>query len=158
MSYYFPFYRASYLYHLINNKNLRYSLGLGLQIRNARIIYTTADGARRFETRNVGPVPLLHTALRYTLDNKIYFNLDAQGFWAPVKYINGSDTDVEGWIYEITLESGGKINKLLGFFGNMRLLGGGNEGTSKNTRPTGGKYSKNVLNNLSFNLGTSLTF
>jgi hypothetical protein len=158
MAYYFPFYRASYLYHAINGQNWRYSVGLGLQLRNARIIYTSADGTKRFEKRNVGPVPLLHTALRYTFENRLYLNLDLQGFWAPIKFFNGSNTDSEGGIYELTLESGGQINNLLGFFANMRLLGGGNQGTSKKPRPTGGRYSKNTINNLSFNLGISLNF
>ena len=156
MKYYFPFYRLSYLYHAIHTPNWRWSVGLGLQLRNATIVYTKADGSARFSTGNVGPVPLLHTALKYTFDNGIWLGLDAQGFWAPIKYINGSNTDVEGWIYEATLDAGVMIWRHLGAYGNARLLGGGNRGNSNTARPNGNTYSENFLNNLSFNLGLML--
>lgn len=158
MRYYFPFYRLSYLWHAINDANWRWSIGLGLQLRNATIGYTKADGTKRFEQRNVGPVPLLHTALRYSWNNGIWLGLDAQGFYAPIKYLNGSNTDVIGWIYEVTVDSGIKIWRGLSGYGNVRVLGGGNSGNSKTPRPTGGTYSENIILTVAMNLGLAVKF
>lgn len=162
MRYYFPFYRLSYLWHAVNDVNWQWSLGLGLQLRNVTVGYTSVDGSHRFETRNVGPVPLLHTALRYTWNNGIWLGLDAQGFYAPIKYLNGSNSDVVGWIYELTLDSGFKIWKDLSGYGNVRLLGGGNSGNSNTPRPnlgkTPGTYSENILMTVAMNLGLKVEF
>ena len=58
LRYFFDFYRLSYTYDLFGeDPRKELSLGASMQIRNAAISFTSADGKLRRSFTNIGPVP-----------------------------------------------------------------------------------------------------
>lgn len=127
-TYRFPFYRATYEYVAWRSDSARFGVGGGLQIRNATIEFSHSDGTNLVSERNVGPVPLLHASFRQELGGPYWFELDADGIYAPVKYLNGNDNGVEGAILDANVRLGIDAVAHLSTFLNVRYLGGGAEG------------------------------
>lgn len=155
LEYGFPFYRASYRYVVLSSARSALALGAGLQVRDATITFTSADGEQRRSNRDVGPVPLLEAAFRQELGAGWFWEVDAAGFYAPVKYLNGGDSDVVGAIIDASLRAGYQLSPTaLGFF-NLRWLGGGAEGTS-DPDDFGDGYSENWLHFLTVSAGVKI--
>lgn len=152
LEYGFPFYRASYRYAVLSGGSSELALGGGLQVRDATITFTSADGAQRRSNRDVGPVPLLEAAFRQELGAGWFWEVEAAGFYAPVKYLNGGDSDVVGAIIDASVRGGYQLSPaVLGFF-NVRWLGGGAEGTSE-PDDFGDGYNENWLHFLTVSAG-----
>jgi len=153
--YNFPFYRISYLRELLPNRE-KYSLGIGasVQVRNATISFKSGDGTLFRTNRNTGVVPIIKTRFRTQHNEWIYTEIEADGFYAPVSYINGSDNDVIGAILDASFRMGLKINDPINVFFNLRYLGGGGVGTG-DVEPgdPGDGYSKNWLNLMTVSAG-----
>lgn len=153
--YNFPFYRISYLRELLPNRE-KYSLGVGLsvQVRNATISFESTDGALFRSNRNTGVVPILKTRFKAQHNEWLYTEFEADGFYAPVSYINGSDNDVIGAILDASIRTGLKINDPINVFFNLRYLGGGGVGTGdmKQGEPGDG-YLKNWLHVMTVSAG-----
>ena len=144
--YNFPFYRFSYLREVMP-KNDKWSLGIGgtVQLRNATISFESLDGTRFRTNRDLGVVPALKIRSRYLFNERAYGELEADGIYAPVSYLNGSTTEIVGAILDASLRGGLKLTKEVDGFLNLRYLGGGAVGTSNNpTGPSDG-YVKNWL-------------
>lgn len=144
--YNFPFYRFSYLREVMP-KNDKWSLGIGgtVQLRNATISFESLDGTRFRTNRDLGVVPALKIRSRYLFNERVYGELEADGIYAPVSYLNGSTTEIVGAILDASLRGGLKLTKEVDGFLNLRYLGGGAVGTSNNpTGPSDG-YVKNWL-------------
>ncbi len=159
LEYNFPFYRLSYLRKL-RSKSDRFTLFLGgtLQIRNAEIIFEKADGTDRKVSRNVGPVPAFKFKGNYKQSERMSFEFEVDGMYAPVSYINGSDNEVVGAILDASLRERLRITEQVDAFLNLRYLGGGAIGTSDdNTEITDG-YTKNWLNLITVTTGFSFEF
>jgi hypothetical protein len=151
----FPFYRASYLYAVMDAPSFELSLGAGLQIRDATITFTSADGALRRSNRDVGPVPLLQAGLRTALGGGWFFGAEAAGFYAPVKYLNGGDSDVVGAVIDASVRAGYQLSpEVLSYF-NVRWIGGGAEGTGE-VEDFGDGYTENWLHFLTVSVGVEL--
>ena len=144
--YNFPFYRFSYLRELLPN-NDKWSLGLGgsLQIRNATISFESSDGSLFRTNRDVGPVPALKVKSRARWNDRLYTEIEADGIYAPISYLNGSDNEVVGAILDASLRQGLHIRGPVTAFLNARYLGGGAVGTSDVDGPGDG-YVRNWLN------------
>ena len=115
--YNFPFYRISYLRELLPNKP-KFDLAVGgsIQLRNATITFESTDWERFRTNRDVGVVPALKVRSRYDLSEVVYLELEADGIYAPISYLNGSDNEVKGAILDATIRSGLKVtNKLMHF-------------------------------------------
>lgn len=157
----FPFWRLAYTYYLAtvepNQPGWELGLGLGLQIRNATIEFASLDGEQFRSNRDVGPVPLLRAATRYTTRHRVFFEGEVDGFYAPVKYLNGGDSDVEGSIVDLNVRSGLSFHRNSEAYLNVRYLAGGAEGTSSNDEGPGDGYSSNWLHFLTVSLGARLT-
>ncbi len=153
--YNFPFYRISYLREL-DIKSDKFSLAIGgsLQIRNATISFESTDGSRLTYSRGIGPVPALKIRSRYYLNDRFYSELEADGMYAPISYLNGSDNDVVGAILDASLRTGAHVNKATDLYLNVRYLGGGAQGPddSPDTWPGDG-YTKNWLHFLNISTG-----
>jgi hypothetical protein len=156
LRYGFPFYRVSYLYDVVRGPRLELALGASLQIRDATITFTSADGAARRSRRDVGPVPTLGARVRYWLGSGWYVASEVDGFYAPVKYLNGGDSDVVGAIIDASLRAGYQLSPRASAFWNVRWLGGGAEGTGEAEDFSDG-YTENWLQFLSVSLGVQLT-
>ncbi len=143
--YNFPFYRISYLRELkTNNETFTFAIGGTLQLRNATISFESTDGTRFRTNRDLGPVPALKIKSRKDFGERYFLELEADGMYAPVSYLNGSDNEVVGAILDASLRSGIEFNQQVSSFLNLRYLGGGAVGTSDNQGPGDG-YVKNWL-------------
>jgi hypothetical protein len=156
--YNFPFYRASYLRELLND-NAKYNLavGLTLQIRNATISFESTDGIGYRTNRDVGLVPALKLRGKINLTEKYYLGIEADGIYAPVSYLNGSDNEVVGAILDASIRAGTRV-RLGDLFFNLRYLGGGATGTSTKDVWPGDGYVKNWLHFLIVTLGLAYAF
>lgn len=155
LRYGFPFYRAGYLYDFLDGRDRELAVGASLQLRNATIDFKSANGELFRSNRDVGPVPLLKFRARLPLAGKFWWAFVADGFYAPIKYLNGGDSDVTGAILDASLRVGRPVTDNIEAFVNLRYLGGGGEGTSKDENDLGDGYVKNWLHFATVSLGFS---
>ncbi|MEL6346981.1 MAG: hypothetical protein AAFV53_27960 [Myxococcota bacterium] len=153
LRYGFDFYRASYTYDLLPDDKKEWGIGLSLQIRNATIDFTSADGTLRTTNRDIGPVPIIKTRGRFELKNRAWWGFEADGFYAPIRYLNGGQTDVVGAILDASLRYGVKLNRGIEPFLNLRYLGGGADGTEADPDPGKDGYVRNWLNFATVSIG-----
>ena len=151
--YNFGFYRLSYLRELMaDNEKYKFAIGLTAQIRNATIEFESKDGSRFRKNSNIGFVPAFKIKSTANFTDRIYGELEADGIYAPVSYLNGSDNEVVGAILDASLRMGYKFDLPVRAFGNLRYLGGGAVGTS-DVDGRGDGYVKNWLNFLTVSAG-----
>lgn len=144
--YFFDFYRFSYLYDFWGDRPRdEFSWGLSLQIRNAIIDFSSADGTLSRRRSNIGPVPAVKARLRHTFPCGFWLGGEADGMYAPIKYINGGKSDVEGAILDISLRAGYVVSPAVDVFVNLRQLAGGAEGTGSDNE-FGDGFTANWLN------------
>lgn len=155
-TYGFPFWRISYLYDFLRRRGDEVSIGLGLQIRNATITFTSADGLLRADRRDVGPVPLLKFRGRWVFDSGVWWGTEIDGIYTPISGINGSDEEITGALLDASLRVGYDFTKRVSGFFNVRYLGGGAEGTQKNPSPPSDGFTKNWLHFITVSLGFEL--
>ena len=153
LRYGFDFYRFSYLYDFFKDPDLEVAIGLSLQIRNARISFTSADGQLRRARDDIGPVPVIKLRLRYTFKPGVWLGFEGDGFWASGKIITGSTNDFEGAILDASLRVGFNLTSFLETFVNVRYIGGGARGTDKDSRGPGDGYTNNWIHTMSLTLG-----
>ena len=152
--YNFPFFRISYLRELLpNNPKFDLAVGGSVQLRNATITFESTDGTRFRTNRDVGVVPALKVRARSILSELVYLELEADGIYAPISYLNGSDNEVTGAILDASLRAGLKITTNVNTFFNLRYLGGGAVGTSEDEPGPGDGYVKNWLHFLTVSAG-----
>ena len=150
----FDFYRLTYDYDVLGRgRGTELGIGLGLQIRDAVINFSAADGSLRIDERSIGPVPLIKVRGRYTFDSGLWLGGEVDGFYAPIKYINGADSDVEGAIIDLNLRVGMRLWRWADVFLNLRYLGGGAEGTSSGYEGAGDGFVANWLHFMTVSLG-----
>lgn len=157
--YNFPYYRTTYLYDLIGADDTEFSVGGGLQIRNATISFQTADGELRRENRDVGLVPLLKIRGHHSFDNDWFVGGEAAGFYAPVRYLNLRDVDVIGAILDADLRFGRHIDDHVDAFLTARYIGGGADGTSDQPpEQPGDGFVRNWIHSTALSLGFQYRF
>jgi hypothetical protein len=152
--YNFPFYRISYMKELVpGNEKFDFALGASLQIRNATIDFESTDGTLFRANRDIGPVPVLKFRTRYSYSSLTYTEMEADGFYAPISYLNGSDNEVVGAILDASLRQGLNVTDEVGAFLNLRYLGGGAVGSSDDNIGPGDGYVRNWLHFLTVTCG-----
>ena len=152
----FDYYRATYMYDWREGTKETLSFGMALQIRNATLDFRSANGELQNTNRDIGPVPLLAAAGKFERENNQWWGFDAAGSFAPIKYINGSNTDIVGAILDASIRGGIHLQHGADAFVNLRYIGGGAEGTD-NT-PDRGKdgYVVNWINFTALSIGFEL--
>lgn len=156
--YNFPFYRTSYTYDVSPWERTRIMLGGGLQIRNATIEFESADGSLFRTNRDVGPVPLLKVRARHDFRSGVWVGTEVDGLYAPISYLNGSDSEVVGAILDASARLGLLLPRDVEGFLNLRYLGGGAVGTSTEPEPQSDGYTKNWLQFAIVTVGMAYTF
>ena len=152
--YNFPFYRFSYLRELMpDNPKYKFAIGGSLQIRNATISFESTDGTRFTNNNGIGPVPAIKIRSRAQLNSCFYAEVEADGIYAPVSYLNGSDNEIVGAILDASMRLGAQIHDSGRLFLNFRYLGGGATGTDTGDVWPGDGYVKNWLNFLTVSTG-----
>jgi len=153
----FDFYRGSWLYDLDDSPRREVALGLSLQIRNATIDFERLDGAGLRSSRDIGPVPVLKFRTRQPVGEKgAFWGFEADGFYAPIKYINGSNVDVVGAILDTSTKVGLPLRNGADAFVSLRYIGGGAEGTSDDVLAPADGYVENWLSTVALSIGTQL--
>lgn len=150
--YSFPFYRFSWLRDLWSSDSSKIALGASLQLRNARIEFTSANGNQHSSNRDVGPVPIFKFHSRTQLENDVWWGTDIDTIYVPVKYLNGGRSDVVGSFHDASLKLGFPIVSWLDAAFVARYIGGGAEGTSKNPDPGTDGYNNNQIHTANFSL------
>lgn len=158
LRYGFDFYRLSYLYDFFSDSpRNELSIGLSLQMRNATIDFTSTDGSVHRSNRDIGPVPALKIRGRWAITPRTWIGGEADAIYAPIKYINGSNTDVEGAFFDLSLRAGYLVARSLDLFLNLRYIGGGARGTGSDDDGPGDGFNSNWLHFLTFSLGMNWT-
>jgi hypothetical protein len=151
----FTFWRGTWMYDLLPGAEREVAFGLGLQIRDAAIEFTSGDGERLASNRDIGPVPVLAYRGRWPLPGNAWVGAELQGIYAPIKYLNGDDVDVEGALLDASLRAGLQMKNGVDPFLSVRYLGGGAEGTGKSDGQGDG-YTSNWLHTMTISLGGTL--
>jgi len=152
--YNFPFYRFSYLREVLpNSEKFGLAIGGSIQIRNATISFDSTDGSLFRTNRDLGIVPALKVRGNMQLDELFYMELEADGIYAPISYLNGSDNETTGAILDASFRTYMHVSKPVKAFINLRYLGGGAVGTSEDDPGPGDGYVKNWLNFGTVSLG-----
>lgn len=149
----FPFFRGSYLYDFNPDPFEELSLGASLQLRNATIEFESLDGKNLISRRDVGPVPAIKFSSKNRLGSTFWVATEVDGFYAPIRYLNGGTTDVVGAILDANLRFGANLSDKYYPYLNLRYIGGGGSGTSSKKQGLGDGYSDNWLNFLVVTLG-----
>jgi hypothetical protein len=168
LTYSFPFYRISYTYDLLGNRdNAIFGVGLAIQIRNASIVFNAIDRATTttdtalYVSQNVGIVPALAIYSEYRFPSGLVLSADITGIYASSKFFNGADFDFTGSILDASLRMGYEVRPGFELFGTARFFGGTSEGTSSfdNSSWTVSDegYTKNNIATLSFSAGAAWT-
>jgi hypothetical protein len=131
LRYGFPFYRASYLYDLLKGPGRELSVGGSLQLRDANIVFSSADCELRRAHRSLGPVPLLKVRGRWALGRSYWWGFEADGIYAPIEYLNGSENEATGALLDLSLRGGVRLTDSVDVFLNLRYLGGGARSTEE---------------------------
>lgn len=155
LQYGFDFYRFDYQYDFFRSLKYELAIGLGIQLRNARISFTSVDGGLRRTNDNLGPVPLLRVRGRYTFHNSFFLGLEADGFYANIPVANGGSSNVEGAIFDVSLRGGVGLTAFMDVFLNVRYLGGWSNGTST-PKGFGDGFTANYLHTMILSLGVGL--
>jgi len=149
----FPFFRVSYLYDFNPDPFEELSVGASLQLRNATIEFQSANGEQLVSKRNVGPVPILKARYKKRINKNWWYAGEADGFYAPISYLNGSTNEVIGAILDANLRVGLDISEQYFPYLNLRYIGGGAVGTSSEKDFSGDGYSNNWLHFLVLSVG-----
>lgn len=152
----FDYYRGSYMYDWREGTTEQLSFGVALQLRNATLDYRSANGELQNTNRDIGPVPLLAMQGKFERENNQWWGFDAAGSFAPIKYINGSNTDIVGAILDASIRGGLHLDHGTDAYVNLRYIGGGAEGTDNTPDPGKDGYVLNWLNFVTLSIGVQL--
>lgn len=155
LRYGFSFWRGSWMYDVLPAEQDELGIGLSLQIRNATINFASANGDQRQAYRNIGPVPIIKLRYRHDFEKHWFVGTEIDGFWAPIRLLNGSDSDVEGAIVDWSARAGYRLLRGTETALTLRYIGGGAVGTS-NRPTTGDGYNRNWLHFLTLSLAVTL--
>lgn len=156
LRYGFDFYRLSYGYDFFAAPEHELSVGLTLQLRNAAITFTSADGTLRAVNTNVGLVPALRARGRYTFRSGWFLGFEVDGSYASIPGLNGSDIPVEGALIDSSLRAGLRLWGSTELFVNVRYLAGGSRGVGKDPDAPADGYVDNWLHTGALSIGANL--
>jgi len=164
LKYGFPFWRVTYSYDLLKQKDLTLAVGGAIQIRNASIVFQDLSNANNSVSvsQNVGLVPALTIYSRWETQSGINLTADITGLYASSAIINGANFEFEGSILDASLRMGYILKNDMEIFGNIRFLGGTSKGTSSydgtnwSVSSNDDRFSQNNLGTLSSTIGLTI--
>ncbi len=167
LKYGFPFWRVSYSYDLLEEKDVTFAVGFSLQIRNASIVFKDVSNDPAKEnvvavSQNVGPVPAIHIYSRWETPFGVDLSADITGLYASSALINGASFEFEGSILDASLRAGYELKNNVEIFGNVRFLGGTAKGSSSysgtnwSVASNAGRYTENTLATFSATMGLTI--
>lgn len=119
-NYRFNGYRASYLYEAVRG-TVTLAVGASVQIRDADVAFSSADGALRDDQSDIGFVPALKARVTYApRPDCAWAMLDADG-----SSTFGLAGDTSGGLYDVGLSAGYPFRHDLDLYATLRVVGGG---------------------------------
>ena len=152
----FDYYRATYSKNFIYTDKKRLSGGVAMQIRNATLDFRSQDGELQNSSRDIGPVPLATISGEMNAKNHVWYGFEATGSFAPIKYINGSNSDIVGALLDASIRGGLHLKNKTDVYVNLRYIGGGAEGTDSTPDPGKDGYVANWIQLTSLSVGFRL--
>ncbi|MFP4522286.1 MAG: hypothetical protein ACLFQK_09090, partial [Fibrobacterota bacterium] len=137
-------------------KRMDFALGLSAQIRNATITFESSDGEVFRSESDIGFVPALKMKFEKRYKGGKFIGIEADGIFAPVSYLNGSDKEIKGAILDAAFRTGVKLRKKSRIYLSTRYIGGGAVGTNSDDPGPGDGYVDNWLH--FFNLSAGFTY
>jgi hypothetical protein len=119
--YQFEGYRGSYLYRFVDGA-IDVDGGASVQVRNAAVVFSTADGRVHDGEYDVGAVFAVKARLRWTPRDSVWTQLEADALSTF-----GLLGDTRGGIYDVGLSVGAPVAGGLDVLATARLIGGGAE-------------------------------
>jgi len=162
ITYGFDFWRVSWLYDFARGPATILGAGVSLQIRNASIVFTSADSGlgERAVQQNIGPVPILKARAAHWFSPKFGLDFEADGFYASSAIFNGSGNPFEGWIWDASLSAKTRFTANTSAFLTVRSIGGGASGSNaysyKSATTSVNPETYNALATIAVTLGVSV--
>lgn len=161
LKYGFDFWRLSYMYDFSADPASILAFGLSLQVRNASIAFSAADGGLRAVQQNIGPVPILKMRAAYWFAPEFGLDFEADGFYASSAFFNGSGKDFEGWIWDASLTVNTRFIPGTSAFLALRTIGGGARGNNaysylSSTTSSPGSYTYNAIATVALTIGATV--
>lgn len=133
LTYGFDFFRLSYLYDFLPELESELGAGLGVQLRNANIVFSSADGALRVAQNNIGLVLTIKLMAAHWFSKYFGLDFEADAFYASSAIFNGAGRPFEGWIWDAALQVKTRILPNVVAYFSIRSIGGGALGSSAYT-------------------------
>lgn len=152
----FDYYRGTYMYDTKDGTDETLAFGVAMQIRNATLDFRSQNGELQNSNRDIGMVPLLAFQSKKNMADNLWWGVDAAGSYAPIKYINGSESDIVGALLDASIRGGMHLKHGVDSFVNLRYIGGGSEGTDSTPDPGKQGFALNWLNFVSLTVGVEL--
>jgi hypothetical protein len=160
VTYSFPFWRVSYLYDFIDNRNWVFGAGVSVQLRNASIRFENVATQQLAVSQNLGIVPIIKLHARYQTDGGFFVQSTVDGFYASSALFNGASFSFEGSILDASLQTGLALTKGSEVFLGARFIGGTAKGNSQyagqNWTDSKSTYTDNSLATLAITLGARI--
>lgn len=161
LRYGFDFWRVSYLYDFVSDPATILAAGASLQVRNASIVFSQADGTARTIQQNIGPVPILKVRAAHWFSPAFGLDFEADGFYASSAFFNGASQPFEGWIWDASISARTRLVPGTAAFLTLRTIGGGARGNNaysyvSSTTSSPGGYTYNALATAAVTLGVSI--
>ncbi len=160
ITYGFDFWRFSYMFDFLKSPESILAAGISLQLRNASIVFSSADGTRRSISQNIGPVPILKFRVAHWFSPFFGLDFEADGFYAAGAGFNGSAKPFEGWIWDAALSAKTRLAPKVSVYATVRSIGGGAKGNNAYTYVSSttsvNSYTYNSLATMAFNLGVAI--
>ena len=162
ITYGFDFWRVSWLYDFARSPKSILGAGVSLQIRNASIVFTSADAGlgERSVQQNIGLVPILKARAAHWFTPRFGLDFEADGFYASSAIFNGSGNPFEGWIWDAALSAKTRFTANTSAFLTVRSIGGGASGSNaysyKSATTSVNPETYNALATIAVTLGVSV--
>lgn len=114
--------RASYLFAVLPGDTWRLEAGASLQIRTAKVAFTSTDGDQHADESDIGLVGAFKARLTYRPGDGAWGRLEADALSTF-----GLLGDTSGGIYDVALIAGRPVGRGVDVHVTLRLLGGGAE-------------------------------
>jgi len=133
LTYGFPFYRTTYRYRVLGDRQSNLSVGAAVQLRNASIRFEAKDGdpGQLVVSQNLGIVPALSASGRLAVGPNGFIGFEATGIYASSALSNGADFEFEGSILDASIRGGLLLDNGSEIFLNGRFFGGSARGVSQ---------------------------
>jgi len=133
LTYGFPFYRTTYRYRVLGDRQSNLSVGAAVQLRNASIRFEAKDGdpGQLVVSQNLGIVPALSASGRLAVGPNGFIGFEATGIYASSALFNGANFEFEGSILDASIRGGLLLDNGSEIFLNGRFFGGSARGVSQ---------------------------